>query len=232
MLNNAVQRTFLHMFARDIRKHIKINIIGEKSVSGGAIAHPSPRVSRPLIHWQWQIKITTILSTPLLTALQDVKTRVLIIVPATGNENAESVKTKDDLLESAVILFSDKVLLLKKYFMLDIHDDFNLNWLGCLGAFYFRMLGLYKKQLWISTFKNQQFIHANHYLTCSGHYSFNFPQLLFFLPLAKKCGGFSPPCPPPPLRGTSLIDLFDKPLHHGWFRTKIAKKYLTRAVMV
>ena len=50
MLNNAVQRTFLHMFARDIRKHIKINIIGEKSVSGGAIAHPSPRVSRPLIH--------------------------------------------------------------------------------------------------------------------------------------------------------------------------------------
>ena len=40
-----------------------------------------------------------------------------------------------------------------------------------LGAFYFRMLGLYKK-LWISTFKNQQFIHANHYLTCSGHYSF------------------------------------------------------------
>ena len=69
-------------------------------------------------------------------------------------------------------------------------------WLGCLGAFYFRMLGLYKK---ISTFKNQQFIHANHYLTCSGHYSFNFPQLLLFLPLAKKWGGggFSPPSPPP-----------------------------------
>ena len=79
--------------------------------------------------------------------MQDVKTRVLIIVPATGNENAESVKTKDDLLKSAVILFSVKILLLKKYFMLDIHDDFNLNWLGCLGAFYFRMLGLYKKQL-------------------------------------------------------------------------------------
>ena len=69
-------------------------------------------------------------------------------------------------------------------------------WLGCLGAFYFRMLGLYKK---ISTFKNQQFIHANHYLTCSGqHHSFNFPQLLLFLPLAKKWGGgFSPPSPTP-----------------------------------
>ena len=35
----------------NIRKHIKINIIGEKSVWGwGAIAHPSPRVPRPLIH--------------------------------------------------------------------------------------------------------------------------------------------------------------------------------------
>ena len=40
-----------------------------------------------------------------------------------------------------------KILLLKKYFMLDIHNDFNLNWLGCLGEFYFRMLGLYNKQL-------------------------------------------------------------------------------------
>ena len=67
------------------------------------------------------------------------------------------------------------------------------------------MLGLYKKQLWISTFKNQQFIHANHYLTWSGHYSFNFPQLLFFLPLAKKWGGFSPPSPTPSAAPGSLL---------------------------